>query len=97
MRLELKGHQKFWQMRSNLNPDCVRAVKQWRKENGKAVARAIQSNDAKKAVKLMEDGRAYREMWKEIINNRNYIIYAPNGDMYSVIAKEDKNEVRKLE
>lgn len=35
---------------ANVNADCIKALKRWNKEDGKAVAEAIKSGDVKKAI-----------------------------------------------
>ena len=46
---------KGYTMRSNINPDCVKALKRWNKESGREIAKAIRAGDCKAIIREMSE------------------------------------------
>ncbi len=77
INMELKESKKAagYTMRANINPDCVRALKRWNKEDGKAVAEAIKNGDLKKAIYHMSNAKNRNRQIREISAHHDKIIY----------------------
>lgn len=75
--IEFKESKKVegYTMRANVNPDLIKALKRWNKEDGKAIAEAIQSGNVKKAIYYMQNAKNRNLEIRQISEHHNKIIY----------------------
>lgn len=74
-------------MRANINPDCMRALKRWNKEDGKAVAEAIRS--VKKAIYRMNNAKSRNQEIRKISAHHDKIVYL-NGESWGVFEADTR-------
>ncbi len=81
--MELKESKKAegYTTRANINPDYIRYLKRWNKEDGKAVAEAIRSGDVKKAIYHMSNAKNRNRNIREASVHHDKIIYL-NGESW---------------
>ncbi len=91
INMELKGSKKEagYTMRANINPDCMRALKRWNKEDGKAVAEAIKSGDVKKAIYHMSNAKSRNQEIRIISAHHDKIVYL-NGEAWGVFEADTR-------
>ena len=82
-------------MRANVNADCIRALKRWNKEDGKAVAEAINSGDVKKAIYHMHNAKSRNRQIREISAHHDKLIFLNGEDWW--IFEADTRKCYELE
>lgn len=80
--LELKN--KTYTMRANLNADCVKALKDWNKADGKAVAEAIRTGNMQKAAYHIHCARLRSQEIRLIYASHDKIICNASGTCIAV-------------
>lgn len=78
-RIHLELKKEGYTMRSNINPDCVRALKQWNKESGKKISAAIKTGDCKAIIREMSNAKSRNADIREISEHHDKIIYDTTG------------------
>ncbi len=91
INMELKESKKAqgYTMRANVNADCIRALKRWNKEDGKAVAEAVKSGDVKKAIYHMSNAKSRNRQIREISAHHDKIVYL-NGESWGVFEADTR-------
>lgn len=79
IKLKDKCLAKGWISRSNINPDCVKALKRWNKESGKKIAEAIKNKDCKTIIKEMSNAKSRNRQIRELSQFHDKIIYDVEG------------------
>ena len=75
MELKTEGYT----MSSNINPDCIKALKRWNKESGKKIAKAIQIGDCKAVISEMSNAKSRNRQVREISEHHDKVIYDATG------------------
>ena len=70
---------KGYTMRSNINPDCVKALKRWNKESGREIAKAIRAGDCKAIIREMSESKSRNRQIREISEYHDKIVYDATG------------------
>ena len=76
-------------MRANITPNCMKALKRWNKEDGKAIAEAIRSGDVKKAIYHMSNAKKRNQEIRKISANHDKIVYL-NGESWGVFEADTR-------
>jgi hypothetical protein len=79
MKLKDEYLAKGWTSRSNINPDCVKAIKRWNKESGKKIAEAINNVDCKAIIREMSNASGRNEEIRKLSQFHDKIIYDAEG------------------
>ncbi len=75
--------------RANINPDCIKALKRWNKEDGKKVAEAIREGDVKKAIYHMHNAKNRNRDIRELSCEHDKLIYGRTGEAVFVYDNKD--------
>jgi hypothetical protein len=79
MKLKDESLAKGWTSRSNINPDCIKALKQWNKESGKRIAEAIKQKDCKAIIYEMHNAKSRNADIRQLSEFHDKIIYDAEG------------------
>lgn len=77
-------------MKANVNPDCIKALKRWNKDDGKAIAEAIRKGDVKKAIYHLGNAKARNRQIRELSAKHDKIIYNKFGASVFVYDNTDR-------
>ena len=91
INMELKESKKAqgYTMRANINADCIRALKRWNKEDGKAVAEAVKSGDVNKAIYQMSNAKSLNRQIREISAHQKKLIFL-NGEDWGIFEADTR-------
>ena len=70
---------KGWISCSNINSDCVKALKLWNKESGKKIAEAINNGDCKTIIREMSNASRRNGEIRKLSQFHDKVIYDAEG------------------
>lgn len=80
MELSQASWDKGYTMRSNISHDCVKALKHWNKESGRAIAKTIRTGDCKTIINQMSNAKSRNRQVREISEYHDKIVYDAAGN-----------------
>lgn len=79
MKLKDKYLVKGWTSCSNINPGCIKSMKQWNKDSGKKIAEAIKHGNCKAIIREMSNASRRNEEIRNLTQFHDKIIYDAEG------------------
>lgn len=86
-----------WQVRNNINPQYVKAVKLFSKKKAKEYRTAVRNGDIKAATEAITQCISVKNYMKKAVENAEFIVFDETGKCRFVLKEECKKEIKCFE